>query len=77
LTEQEDLFDDDAGDDDKPALPEDDLEHYTGEWVAMRDNRVVAHNPDEAALRADPAVLESDSIFPVGDPPSGFYLINV
>jgi hypothetical protein len=61
----------------RPALPEDDLEHYTGEWVAMREGRVVAHNPDEQALRADPAVQPGDDVFPVGEPPSGFYMINV
>ena len=60
-----------------PALPEDDLEHYDGEWVAMRAGRVVAHDPDEAALRANPAVLPTDDVFPVGQPPSGFYMINV
>jgi hypothetical protein len=43
----------------------------------MREGRVVAHDPDPEKLRADPAVRESDDIFPVGDPPSGFYMINV
>ena len=62
---------------DRPELPPDDLEHYDGEWVAMRDGRVVAHAPDAEALRAMPEVLETDDIFPVGEPPSGFYLINV
>lgn len=61
----------------RPELPPDDLEHYDGEWVAMRDGRVVAHDPDEEALRAKPEVLGTDDVFPVGEPPSGFYLINV
>jgi hypothetical protein len=43
----------------------------------MRAGRIVAHDPDEAALRANPAVQPTDDVFPVGDPPSGFYLINV
>jgi hypothetical protein len=57
-------------------LPADDLEHFTGNWVAVREGRVVAHNPDPEALRADPAVQEGDDIFPVGEPPSGFYTIS-
>jgi len=58
-------------------LPIDDLEHYTGEWVAMRGGHVVAHHPDPEQLRANPEVRETDDVFPVGEPPSGFYLINV
>ena len=63
---------------DEPGrLPPDDLEHYSGEWVAMRDGRVVAHDPDPEQLRANPDVRPTDDVFPVGEPPSGFYLINV
>jgi hypothetical protein len=58
------------------ALPEDDLEHYGGQWVALRDGTLVAHAPDLEALQADPAVLPTDDVFPVGDPPSGFYTVN-
>jgi hypothetical protein len=58
------------------ALPEDDLEHYNGEWVAVRDGKVVAHDADPDALQANPAVLSSDDVFPVGDPPSGFYTVS-
>ena len=64
-------------DEEAPVLPPDDLEHYSGEWVAMRDGRVVAHDPDPEKLRAHPDVRETDDVFPVGEPPSGFYLINV
>ncbi len=53
------------------------LEPYNGRWVAVRDGAVIAHAADEQSLRADPAVCESDLVFPIGDPPSGFYLINV
>ena len=58
-------------------LSEHDLEHYNGEWVAVRGGKVVAHAPDEETLRADPAVQEGDDVYPVGEPPSGFYMINV
>ncbi|MDX6566805.1 MAG: hypothetical protein QOE10_2467, partial [Gaiellales bacterium] len=61
---------------DERALPEDDLEHYTGQWVAVRDGTVVAHDADPAALQANPAVLPTDDVFPVGDPPSGFYTVS-
>jgi hypothetical protein len=56
-------------------LPEDDLEHYDGRWVALRDGKVVAHASDAETLQADPAVRETDDVFPVGQPPSGFYTI--
>jgi uncharacterized protein DUF5678 len=54
-----------------------DLSNFDGEWVAVRDGKVVAHSPDEETLRADPNVRDGDDIYPVGDPPSGFYMINV
>jgi hypothetical protein len=54
-----------------------DLEPYDGKWVAVRGSKVVAHAEDEEALRAHPAVREGDDVYPVGDPPSGFYMINV
>jgi Family of unknown function (DUF5678) len=62
--------------DDELALPEDDLEHYDGEWVAVRDGKVIAHDVDPEALQANPAVLPTDDVFPVGDPPSGFYTVS-
>jgi hypothetical protein len=55
----------------------DDLGQYEGKWVAMRDGRVVAHADDEETLRAQVDVADTDLLFPVGEPPSGFYLINV
>ena len=53
------------------------LDDYDGRWVAVRDGQVVAHAGDEESLRADEAVRDGDLLFPIGDPPSGFYLINV
>jgi hypothetical protein len=55
----------------------DDLTPYDGEWVAVRDGKVVAHAQDEETLRADPNVQDGDDMYPVGEPPSGFYLVNV
>ena len=54
-----------------------DLEAYDGRWVAMRDGVVVADALDEDGIRTHDAVQETDLVFPVGEPPSGFYLINV
>jgi hypothetical protein len=62
--------------DEKSSLPEGDLEHYTGQWVAVRGGVVVAAAADAEALRADPAVEEGDDVYPIGDPPSGFYFIE-
>ena len=53
------------------------LDAYDGRWVAVRDGKVVANGDDEESLRADPAVRDGDLVYPIGDPPSGFYLINV
>jgi lactam utilization protein B len=54
-----------------------DLAAYDGKWVAMRDGRVVAHADEEEAVRAHADVRETDLVFSIGEPPSGFYLINV
>jgi uncharacterized protein DUF5678 len=61
---------------DTPELSQN-LDDYDGRWVAVRDGKVVAHGDDEEAVRADPAVRDGDLVYPIGDPPSGFYLINV
>jgi hypothetical protein len=53
------------------------LDDYDGRWVAVRAGRVVAHADDEESLRSDEAVRDGDLVYPIGDPPSGFYLINV
>jgi hypothetical protein len=58
-------------------LPEDDLSNFDGRWVAVRAGIVVAHAEDEQTLRADPNVQDGDDVYPIGDPPSGFYMINV
>jgi hypothetical protein len=53
------------------------LDDYDGQWVAVRDRLVVAHAADEEALRRDAAVRDGDLVYPIGDPPLGFYMINV
>ena len=64
------------GGEEQSSLPPGDLQHYEGQWVAVREGVVVASAPDEEALRADPAVQEGDDVYPIGDPPSGFYFIE-
>jgi hypothetical protein len=54
-----------------------DLDAYDGQWVAMREGKVVAHADDEESVRTHADVRETDLVFPIGEPPSGFYLINV
>jgi hypothetical protein len=61
----------------EPAQLSQNLDDYDGCWVAVRNGEVVAHAEDEETLRADPAVRDGDLLYPIGDPPSGFYLINV
>lgn len=56
---------------------EHDLSYYEGQWIAVRNGKVIANAPNEEALRTNPAVREGDDVYPIGDPPSGFYLINV
>jgi hypothetical protein len=68
-------LDDVAPVEEEGALPEDDLEHDDGRWVAMRGGKVIAHEVDADALLANPAVRETDDMFPVGQPPSGFYTV--
>jgi hypothetical protein len=60
-----------------PDAPPGDLVHYENQWVAVRRGEVVANADDEETLRASPEVEPGDLVFPIGEPPSGFYLINV
>ena len=60
-----------------PAPLSQNLDDYDGRWIAVRAGVIVAHAEDEESLRADLAVEDGDLLYPIGDPPSGFYLINV
>jgi hypothetical protein len=44
--------------------------------VAVRGGEVVASAADEESLRALPEVQEGDDVYPIGDPPSGFYFVE-
>jgi|GEM_PF-1481290 len=48
----------------------DSLSAYTGEWVAVREHRVVNHAPTLNALleRVEPEIPNLERIFEVGEP---------
>ena len=48
--------------------PKEDLTPYEGQWVALREGRVIASDLDAVALRDNPAVSEDDALILV---PSG------
>lgn len=56
-------------------LPTEDLTPYRGQWVALRDGRVVAHDLDSVLLRDNPAVEETDVLMPVPAHNEGVYLL--
>jgi len=61
----------------QPSGLSQELDHYDGRWVAMRDGIVIAHADDEESIRAHPALRDGDLVFPIGHPSVGFYLLNV
>lgn len=54
--------------------PKEDLAEYAGQWVAVRDGRVVASDLDPEALRRQPGVLKSDVLVGVDDPDVGLFV---
>lgn len=55
--------------------PKDDLTPYTGQWVALREGHVIAHDIDGVTLRNHPEVESSDVLMPVGDPGKHHYIL--
>ena len=53
--------------------PKEDLSEYAGQWVALRDGRVVANDIDPSRLRENPDVHEGDVIVPVSDSEGGYF----
>ncbi len=49
----------------RELAPKDDLSPYVGQWVALRDGRVIASDLDAVALRDNPAVQDGDVLMPV------------
>jgi hypothetical protein len=46
-------------------LPAEDLSPYRGQWIALREGRVIASDLDPIALRDNAAVDETDALLPV------------
>ena len=57
------------------ALPKEDLSPYAGQWVALRDGRVVAADLTGVALRNNPAVEADDIIMPVPPASGGVFIL--
>lgn len=56
-------------------LPKEDLAPYAGQWVALRDGRVIAHDLDPVALRDKQEVLETDMLMPVPTGGRGIFIL--
>lgn len=57
------------------ALPKEDLSPYAGQWVALRDGRVVASDLTGVALRNHPEVRPDDVLVPVPPAGGGVYIL--
>jgi hypothetical protein len=49
------------------AMSHEDLSSYAGQWVAIRDGKVIASDLDAIALRNHPDVAPDDALLPVPD----------
>lgn len=56
-------------------LPKEDLAPFAGQWVALRDGRVIAHDLDPVVLRDHQAVLETDMLMPVPAGGRGIFIL--
>ncbi len=55
-------------------VPRDELEPYAGQWVALREGRVVASAHDPTTLRANPEVLPDDVLLAVSEGDTTYFL---
>lgn len=49
------------------TISREDLRPYAGQWVALRDGKVIASDLDAVALRNRPEVTDDDLLLPVPD----------
>jgi ubiquinone biosynthesis protein UbiJ len=54
--------------------PREDLTPYLGEWVALRNGKVVASEKKALELRAHPEVEDGDVLMPVSPSRSGYFV---
>lgn len=57
------------------VLPKDDLSPYAGQWVALRNGRVIASDVSGVALRDNAEVREDDMLVPVPPSPAGVFIL--
>lgn len=51
----------------RDSMPREDLSPYAGQWVAIRDGKVIASDLDAVALRNHTEVRSDDLLLPVPD----------
>jgi len=49
------------------SMPQEDLSPFAGQWVAIRNGKVIANELDSVALRNNPEVESDDLLLPVPD----------
>lgn len=54
--------------------PKEDLGEYVGQWVILRNGRVIASSPDPKELRDHDDLRSGDVLILVGDPEGGYFL---
>lgn len=54
--------------------PKEDLAPYAGQWVALREGRVVASDLDPMLLREQDEVEEDDVVLPVAHAEPGYFI---
>lgn len=57
------------------VMPHGDLAPYAGQWVAVRDGQVIAHDVDPVRLREHPDVQPDDALVPVAYPDRGVFVL--
>lgn len=58
---------------DRPAIDQEMLEQFAGQWVALRDGHVVAAAATLKELRRNPDVRRADAVYVVPEHPSYFF----
>ena len=56
-------------------VPKEDLAPFAGQWVALREGRVIAHDLDPVALRDNQEVLDTDMLMPVPSGGQGIFIL--
>ncbi len=57
------------------VMPHGDLAPYAGQWVAVRDGEVIAHDVDPERLKEHSEVRAGDALIPVAYPDRGVFVL--